>query len=792
MKTKNVGFVLTLIVAVFVFVIPAWSENKEVAVKDGPKNKQGYKGSVSCRECHERFYKLWAPSRHGLAMQPYSADFARGHLSEQTKEIRIGDDEYQVRLKEGVMVEKGSGDPKTYPIKEVLGGKNVYYFLTPFEKGRLQTLPLAYDVNRKEWFDMAASGVRHIEGRNSDEPLNWKDWHYTFNTACYSCHVSQLSTNYNLETDTYHTTWTEPGINCETCHGPGEEHIRVCKEAPKGTIPKDLKTIRGGRSFTHEQNNANCVSCHAKAVTLTPSFMPGDIFWDHFDLATLEHSDYYPDGRDLGENYTFTSWLMSPCAKSGQLDCLHCHTSSGRFRQKDHPNDACMPCHQDKVANSPAHSMHKRESPGNRCISCHMPMTTFAHMNRSDHSMLPPSPAASIQFGSPNACNNCHTEKDAAWTDKLVRQWRKRDYQAPILHRAGLIQSARKGDWTRLAEMLAHIQDKNRDPVFAASLIRLIPPDQDPSVEKTLVAASKDPSPLVRAAATEALGSLWSGKSFEVLLEKTKDPTRLVRIRAASGLAKYPRKMIPEAYGDSFEKATHEYFSAIMVRPDQWTSHYNMGNYHLNRNELEEAIGSYNLALKREPKAVMAMVNSSMAHARMGQKDEAEASLRKALETAPKNAATLYNMGLLKAEQNNLQEAESYLRKAFQEDPSMAQAAYNLCIIASQDRMEEAINWCRKAQELRPREPKYAYTLAYYQNQMGNTSAAVKILDDLVNESPTYSDAIMLLGFIYEKQGNKDGAVSVYEKALSNDKIPRIRKKVLMEKLDFLKSSEKD
>jgi hypothetical protein len=34
--------------------------------------------------------------------------------------------------------------------------------------------------------------------------------------------------------------------------------------------------------------------------------------------------------------------------------------------------------------------------------------------------------------------------------------------------------------------------------------------------------------------------------------------------------------------------------------------------------------------------------------------------------------------------------------------------------------------------------------------------------------------------------------VSVYEKALSNDKIPRIRKKVLMEKLDFLKSSEKD
>ena len=32
-----------------------------------------YAGSVSCRECHEKFYKLWSTSRHGLAMQPYTA-----------------------------------------------------------------------------------------------------------------------------------------------------------------------------------------------------------------------------------------------------------------------------------------------------------------------------------------------------------------------------------------------------------------------------------------------------------------------------------------------------------------------------------------------------------------------------------------------------------------------------------------------------------------------------------------------------------------------------------------------
>ena len=88
-----------------------------------------------------------------------------------------------------------------------MGGKNVYYFLTPMERGRLQTLPLAYDVQRKEWFDTAASGVRHFPGEADDEPVNWKEWPYTFNTSCYSCHVSQLKTNYDLKTDTY----TPPG-----------------------------------------------------------------------------------------------------------------------------------------------------------------------------------------------------------------------------------------------------------------------------------------------------------------------------------------------------------------------------------------------------------------------------------------------------------------------------------------------------------------------------------------------------------------------------------------------------
>jgi len=105
--------------------------------------------------------------------------------------------------------------------------------------------------------------------------------------------------------------------------------------------------------------------------------------------VTLEDPDYYPDGRDLGENYTYTSWSMSPCVKSGKLDCIHCHTSSGRYRfKKEKFNNACVPCHEGKVNNPTEHTHHLAESEGSKCISCHMPMTAFARMNRSDHSML--------------------------------------------------------------------------------------------------------------------------------------------------------------------------------------------------------------------------------------------------------------------------------------------------------------------------------------------------------------------------------------------------------------------
>ncbi len=242
--------ILALLAVVFVAPPDRGVAQQPQADSKGPSaapssDAKSLAGSASCRECHARFYQLWSTSHHGLAMQPYTAEFARRELTSATQEIAIGAYRFRAEIAgdTGWVHENGPQGEKKYQIEHVLGGKTVYYFLTPLDRGRLQTLPVAYDVHEKQWIDTAGSGVRHFPGRQADEPFFWTEWPYTFNSACYGCHVSQAATNYDLKTDTYRTVWAEPGINCETCHGPALEHVRIAREKPPEEVAKDLRLI---------------------------------------------------------------------------------------------------------------------------------------------------------------------------------------------------------------------------------------------------------------------------------------------------------------------------------------------------------------------------------------------------------------------------------------------------------------------------------------------------------------------------------------------------------------------
>ncbi|NOY96653.1 MAG: ammonia-forming cytochrome c nitrite reductase subunit c552 [Chlorobi bacterium] len=736
------------------------------------KNSQtaSYSGSESCIECHERFYNLWSPSHHGKAMQATNKSFIKENALPESGDFALEGKKYEVILDDStlVLLEKEGAETTRYDIDWALGGKNVYYFLTPMEKGKLQTIPLAYNINKQEWYNNPESAIRHFPDADTpDEALSWKDRMYTFNTSCYGCHVSQLTTNFDLTSDSYRTTWRESGINCETCHGPSSEHVKLFKKIKNGKVPYDIKLVVTKR-FTPEQHNSACAPCHAKMQPITASYMPGKLFYNHYNLTTLENPDFYPDGRDLGENYTMTTWGMNACVSKSDLHCVICHTSSGRFRFKgENSNDACKSCHESRVNDVVAHSHHPEGSEGALCINCHMPKTEFGNMIRSDHSFRPPMPGATLKFGSPNACNICHNKKSAEWAVKKVNEWYPDDaYRKETIRWAQLIKEAREDNWANLDKMLEIINGQEHNEIITTSLIRLLANCRDQEKWKVIIDALGNNSPLVRSAAAAGLMGNFTEEARTALLKACSDTFRVVRVSAALPLSAFPDEQFSTEEQAIIAKATTEYKQSLVSRPDDWSAHYNMGIFYQNRGDIVKALESYETSTRLYPAAIMPLVNSSVLYSYIGNPAKAEENLRKALKYAPDDEAVNLNLGLLLAEQGRNEEAKKALETCLKSNPNQGIAAYNLSILYAGSDINKALKYAKMATAAIPEDPKYSYTLAYYQSKAKLAKESIKTLKGIIKKYPGHLNSVFLLAQIYVQAGQKEKAKQLYMKTL--------------------------
>jgi tetratricopeptide (TPR) repeat protein len=367
----------------------------------------------------------------------------------------------------------------------------------------------------------------------------------------------------------------------------------------------------------------------------------------------------------------------------------------------------------------------------------------------------------------------CHDDKDAMWSDSWVRKWYPRDYQAPVMERASLLDAARKRDWKRLPEMLEGITRAQHGAIYRASLVRLIRGCQDESKWPVLVNALEDDSPLVRSSAASALAGHLNDRTLPKLLAATRDPSRLVRIRAVMAMAPIPPGRIQDSKDrESFKRAIEEFTTSMTARPDDWAGHANLGTFHMEQRQFQKAVECFETATRLEPRMVGPMVNASMAYSNLRQNDKAKSSLRAALQVEPNNPAALFNLGLLLAEERQITEAEEALRAALKADPQLAAAAFNLGILCGKARIEEAVQWCGRAHELEPGNAKYTHTLAFFLREKGEVDRAIEILRDLIDRQGSAIDAYLLLGEIYERKGERTEAAEVYRRALAVPDLP--------------------
>ena len=206
-----------------------------------------------------------------------------------------------------------------------------------------------------------------------------------------------------------------------------------------------------------------------------------------------------------------------------------------------------------------------------------------------------------------------------------------------------------------------------------------------------------------------------------------------------------------------------------------------------NQGDAAEAEKQYRKAIELDDQFYLAKVNLALLLNQQGRNDEAERLLVQALKSRPGDPTIAFNLGLLLGEEGKTREAEEALRISLQADPTFAPAAYNLAVLVAKEKPAEALALSRKAAELRPEEPKYAFTYAYFQNQKGDSAGAMKTLEALLQGHPAYGDGYLMLGDLLVKEGRPQDAAALYQRALAVKELPDATRSQISAKLGFLR-----
>ena len=695
-----------------------------------------YVGSETCRSCHGAHYEIWQDSHHALAERPFelNTDVAafrpRRHVEHGSLVSEIGEpiDADANTAVEIVTVGPG-GVRKPFHPTRVIGVAPLRQFVIPFERGRYQVSALAFDPARNEWFDVYGE-----EDREHDEWGYWSNRGMTWNSMCASCHMTNLRKRYDSTTDSYATTWSEIGVGCEGCHGPYSEHVAWHEANPNGVA------WPGRPRRTPERVQEMCGSCHARRVEFTEGFRPGDAFLDHYRPVLPDEGEiYYPDGQVLEEDFEYGSFLLSRMNGEG-VRCIHCHDPhSGKRRFEG--NGLCLQCHKGKI-DPASHSQHDITQPGGQCVNCHMPLTTYMQRHpRRDHGFTVPDPLLTREFGIPNACNRCHTDKDTDWAIRESERLYGARLDRYTRHRARLVARARQGDRTVVPDLLKLGRDEVRPAwraVVAGLARRWL---DDATVIQQLREWLKDPSALVRAAAARALEP--ARPHHGDLLPLLKDSTRAVRVEAAWAL----RRDL-----DLDSRAGKELQASMEQNADQPGGLMQLGTFHLDRRQPEKAAEIYERASQWDPRTPQHRGALAIALQQCGRLGEAVRVLEQACALAPNDAQWPYSLGLAKAEAGDVRGAREALEKACNLDPTFARAWYNLGLaLAGEERLLEAVDAILRGEQVDPTSPDLPYARATIHLRLNQEAEAAAAGRKALAIDPQYTPALQLLHQLGER-----------------------------------------
>ncbi len=730
----------------------------------GSHTGAAFVGSSTCIDCHKLEYDLWKGSDHDNAMDLASQETVPGDFKDAVFEHNgFSHRFYQEEGKFRVHTLGPGGIAGDFEVSYTFGITPLQQYLVPFENGRLQCLPIAWDTEQKRWYHLNDSVYAGQESA-PDDWLYWTNNGQNWNGMCAECHSTNLQKGYDPDTKVFQTTWSEIEVSCEACHGPSSEHLDWAK-LPEMARPYDdnYGLVVKTSNITSQEFVDQCAYCHSRRSSL------GD--YDHRWTSLLDHMvpqlpsppRYYPDGQILDEDYVYGSFVQSKMYLNDVL-CNDCHNSHSLELVAD-GNDLCLQCHRKEDYDSYNHHFHKyagepgedlvynngklvyEVGEGALCINCHMPGRYYMGVDfRSDHSLRVPRPDLSVTIGTPNACNQCHLDKSPEWSLEYTRLWYGIKSRP---HFGTTIAAARNGIPEAVPGLSALALDELVSPLLRSAALELLGSYPDVDTMQAFEQGLSDPEAIIRHTAVRHYYSDNPEEYVSKLSPLLRDPTKAVRMETAVRLSILPAEQQDSSYKEAYDEALEEYIKAMEYSADFAASRHNLGNLYTNLGEFDMAEKNFMEALSIDEQFYPSLINLAMLYNRIGENDKAEILFRDVIRKYPDLDEADYSFGLLLGEVGKYEEALTYLEEAAVRLPDRARVYYNISMLRQfMGHMEEAEAPLRKAIEIEPGNLDFLYAAIEYfinSNRIDEAREYAVLIIKLYPEIPNKQE---LLNFI--------------------------------------------
>ena len=718
-----------------------------------------YVGAGRCASCHTEIMARWKTTAHGNHAFVASDTVVKGDFRNKntytyrgvTSRMWTEDGKYFMET------EGPDGAPHTYPVEIVLGWRQTQVYMTKFPDGRWQTLPTYYDIEESAWFDQTEGVVPSGGKRLTPKDQNfWANRGRTWNSGCSGCHGSQVDKNYDPATNKYSTAWVDLTINCEACHGPASIHVDEWTRAGTGRhqVDRARAALLKLETLSPERQVEVCARCHASKTIIARGWVPGEPFLEYFQPALPNNErQFFSDGRNKGLNYDYMPFIQSPCYYKGNLTCTGCHSSHGA----GHPMDllmpeenldrVCAPCHPDIDADVYRHTRHDPAKPGNLCVDCHLPYVDILgrRIQSRDHSLSVPVPGNTKYFGIPNACNDCHKDKDPDWSARYIQEWYQTDQKDRIDRTAAFFFGYRKAPEAR-ETLLRLFKDPALLPMpRRAGIPMILAGYQEPALLEPLVPALFDEKEhlLVRYQVAGALAAVAGRITDQALLRAVMLPEPAVAHLAGIELARRGVRPRDPAIRKAIMKIVEDYENLVKeVRGDIPEDQAALADIYRHRGEKDRALEKYRLALRLNPDLPEVQIQLGTLYAERKDVEQAAACFRAAADLLPRSPIPLFNLGSLLLLAGRSDEAIAHLSRAIEIDPQHGEARYNLSAAQVESRQfAPALENLRQLAPGRPGDPMIHYYLGRAYEGTGQAGPAADSYRKALQIAPDLAEA---------------------------------------------------